>query len=104
MALYVDMYNICACFSLDIQVILLRPFVWRFTRPLWHHTPGAIVNTTDDFYRELWALSLYLYDTIFASLFENIIGQIVSHMESAVPETHVIGIVLIVLASFLFAS
>jgi class 3 adenylate cyclase len=99
-ALYEDMYNICACLSLNVQTLLIEPFVYRFTRPLSAGLSGAAINTTDEYFHEIWLLALDLYDTVFAPLFEDIVSQIVDLMESAIPRAENIAIVLIILAAF----
>jgi class 3 adenylate cyclase/PAS domain-containing protein len=99
-----DLYEIIACFTPNIQVVVLESLIWRWTQPIIDEARGIKIGMTgfirgNMYSEEIWVLACGLYDTVFAPVFETIVDVILGIMAAAIPKAETVVIVFIIIAA-----
>jgi class 3 adenylate cyclase/PAS domain-containing protein len=98
-----DISEIIACFSLNIQIMLIEPLIWLWTQPIVDEAGGIKIGMTGfirghPYSEELWLLARDMYDTVFAPLFESIVDALLAAMAAAIPEARTTVITFVIIA------
>ena len=91
---YSDIYQ---CFSADIQLILMLPFLIEIYEPLYNKVPD--IDAKSDTMKALWDVgAVSLYDSFFYPMFQNLLSDLQDLMQSNIPPART-GIIIIMVLS-----
>ncbi|OHT06654.1 Adenylate and Guanylate cyclase catalytic domain containing protein [Tritrichomonas foetus] len=90
---FVEYYN---CFSIDIQINLLEPFVSNVVSPYYYNSTNHI-DSHDPHIDSLWSISMKLYDTFYFPMFDRIVDDMKNMLSSTIPNLRTPTIVLLII-------